>query len=404
MLTDKAIRAAVPRDKPYRLTDGRGLTLVVHPNGSRYWRLRYRIHGKEKLLAIGTYPRVTLAKARKAAEHARGLLEAGTDPVQQRREEKRQARIRVENSVEAIAREWHGQLAPRWKPHHAAYVLRTLERDVFPLIGHRPIAEVSPGEVLDTVKAVEQREALDQAKRLLQRVAAVFRYAVQTGRASSNPAAELSGVLKTMPVTHRPALPVEQLPEFLVALDRFTGHPLTRLAIELLLLTWCRPGEVRGARWEEIDIEAEVWRIPADRMKMQTDHIIPLSPQALRVIEQVQVHSSWCELLFPNRQTPRKSISENTMNRAIGRMGFSATPHGFRALASTIANEQTDFSADAIEKALSHVERNKVRAAYHRAEYLDERRRLLAWWADFLDRQRAIGRGDNVVSIPMVRA
>lgn len=402
MLTVKAIEAARPGDKPRKLSDSLGLYLLVHPNGSRYWRLKYRIHGKEKALALGVYPDVSLSAAREARDAARKLIQTGTDPVQQRKHEQRLARIRAENAFEAIACEWHGQMASRWTEGHAKAVLWSLKRDAFPTLGDRPIAEITPAEVLDTLRAVERRDALDVAARVLQRVKAVFRYAVQTGRASSNPAAELAGTLKTRKVTHQPALPREELPAFLVKLDAYDGHPLTRLALHLLILTWTRPGELRGARWDEFDIEAATWRIPAERMKMNREHQVPLSRQALAVVEALRPLSERFAWLFPNQNQVIRPMSENTMTYAIYRLGYKsrATAHGFRAVASTIANEDGQFRPDVIERQLAHEERNKVRAAYHRAEYLDERRRMMQWWADFLDRQRAIGRGENVVALP----
>jgi integrase len=403
-LTVKAIDAAKPGDKPRKLFDSQGLFLLVHPNGSKYWRVKYRHHGKEKLLALGVYPDVPMAAAREARDAARKLIKAGLDPVQQRRHEQRQARIQVDNAFEAIAREWHEQMSGRWSAGHAKAVLWSLQRDAFPTLGPRPVAEITPAEVLDTLKAVEKREALEIAGRVLQRVKAVFRYAVQTGRAQVNPAAELTGVLKTRRVTHQPALPREELPAFLDQLDAYDGQPLTRLALNLLILTWTRPGELRGARWAEFDTEGAIWRIPAERMKMQTPHIVPLSRQALALIEELRSLTERFALLFPNQNRITQPISENTMTYAIYRMGYKsrATAHGFRAVASTIANEAGRFRPDVIERQLAHEERNKVRAAYHRAEYLDERRELMQWWADYLDRQRAIGQGRNVVALARI--
>jgi integrase len=401
-LTAKTIEAAKPGDKIRKLPDGAGLFLWVHTNGSKYWRLRYRFNGRESTLALGIYPEMSLAAAREARDAARRLIRSGTDPVQQRKHEKRLARIQAANAFEVIAREWHEKMEGRWSPDHADRVLKSLRKEVFPAIGDRPVNDITPPEVLELLRAVERRDALETAARVLQRVKAVFRYAVQTGRASSNPAAELAGVLKTRKVTHQPALPREELPAFLAALDGYDGHPLTRLALNLLLLTWTRPGELRGARWEEFDIEAATWRIPADRMKMNREHQVPLSPQALAIIEEVRPLSGRFELLFPSERQVTRPMSENTMTYALYRLGYKsrATAHGFRAVASTIANEEGHFRPDVIERQLAHQEADKVRAAYHRAEYLDDRRRMMQWWSDYLDQQRAIGRGENVVALP----
>lgn len=385
-LTDQAIKAAKPKDKPYRLTDERGMYLEVHPNGSRYWRLKYRYAGKEKRLAIGVYPEVSLKEARNLRDEARKQLVNGIDPSEEKRRQRRHRSVLAANSFEVIAREWHDYQKGRWSTGHADRVIKALEKDAFPRIGKRPIAEITAADLLEVIRAVEKRDALDVASRLLQRCSSVFRYAIQTDRAESNPANDLQGALKTRKVTHRRALSRAELPEFLERLEAYEGQPLTRLALRLIVLTFVRSRELRGARWEEFDMEEGMWRIPAERMKMKRDHLVPLSKQAVATLKEVQALTGSYQLAFPNQSDLRKSMSENTLIYALYRMGYHkrATVHGFRATASTILNE-SGFNHDAIERQLAHAERNKVRAAYHRSEYLEDRKRMMQWWADFLD-------------------
>ncbi|MDQ3797601.1 MAG: site-specific integrase, partial [Pseudomonadota bacterium] len=291
-----------------------------------------------------------------------------------------------ENSFESIAREWQEQNEGRWAHHHAFVVLRSLQREVFPTLGAKPIHEITAPMILETIKRIAKRDALEVASRVLQRVSSVIRYAIQTGRATYNPAADLVGSLKTRKVTHRAALSRAELPEFLTKLNAYDGHPITRLAMKLMVLTFVRSSELRGARWEEFDFERAEWRIPAERMKMGTEHIVPLSRQAVAVIEELRPITGRYELLFPNRNSLNKPMSENALIYAMYRMGYhsKATVHGFRATASTILHE-LGFWPDVIERQLAHAERNSFRAAYRRSEYLEERRRMMQAWADYLD-------------------
>lgn len=385
-LTDTAVRQARPKEKAYKLADGGGLFLLVQPNGAKYWRWKYRFAGKEKLLALGVYPEISLKEARSRRDKARKLLDSGTDPTAHRRAEKRRQKVLAANSFEAIAREWHEHQRGRWTATHADRVLDSLEKDLFPSLGLRPIAEITPAEVLDVVRAVERRDALDVAHRVLQRAAAVFRYAIQTSRAEVNPATELRGALKTRATVHRAALTADELPEFLEKLDAYDGEALTRLGLSLVVLTFVRSRELREARWEEIDFDDALWRIPAARMKMRRDHLVPLSTQAIEVLEQIRLLTGRFDLVFPGRSNITKPMSENTLLYAMYRMGYHqrATVHGFRATASTILNEQ-GWPPDVIERQLAHAERNKVRAAYHRSEYLAERTKMMQAWADYLD-------------------
>lgn len=391
-LSDTAARQAKFTGKQQKLSDEKGLFLLITSSG-KYWRLKFRFGGKEKVPALGVYPEVSLKEARVKRDEARRLLADGIDPSLARKQSKVASRLASENSFEVIAREWHQSQLARWSPIHAQRVIESLEADAFPDLGLVPVAELTAPIMLDALRKIEARGATETAGRVLQRISSVMRYAIQTGRVSYNPAQDLKGALRATKQEHRPALPRADLPEFYRRLAAEPLNPATRLAIHLLMLTMTRPGEVRFARWDEFDMARAEWRIPAERMKMRVPHIVPLSRQALAVLEELRQISGHCELLFPSERKLTNPISENTLSYAMGRMGYKgiATPHGFRALASTILNEE-GFDPDVIERQLAHAERNKVRAAYHRAEYLDDRRKLLQWLADFYESQQ----GSNV--------
>jgi len=386
-LTNTAAKSAKPRDKQWKLSDSGGLYLLIHPNGSKYWRLKYRYQGKEKTLALGVYPDISIAEAREKRDTAKAILRDGNDPSVIRKQKKRIARINSENNFEAVARDWFEQQENVWSEGHTDRVIKSLEQDVFPVIGYRPINELSPPDILEVVRKVESRDALDVAGRILQRCNAIFRYAVQTGRAQLNPASELKGVLKTRKVEHRAAITRAELPKLLKDVSSYNGYLITKLALKLLMLTFVRPGELRFARWVEFDLKHNVWRIPGERMKMKTEHLVPLSRQAINILEELKPISGHYDLLFPGERSRAKPISENTMTYALYRMGYKsrATAHGFRTTASSILNEE-GFNPDAIERQLSHLERNQVRGAYtQHAEYLKDRAKMMQWWADYLD-------------------
>lgn len=392
MLTDKECRNAKPKDKPYRLADEKALYLEVMPNGSRYWRMKYRHAGKEKRLAVGVYPEVSLTAARKQRDEARALLAAGMDPGETRKTEKRARLLAAENSFEAVAREWYGKQVHTWVNTHAKDVLRRLEVNIFPALGHRPIIEIDAPELLDAVRKIEARGAHDLAHRVLAVCGQVFRYGIATGRCRRNLSADLRGALTPHKKKHQAAVRPEELPDLLRKVDAYdkeTGDTLTRLALQLMAVTFVRTGELIGARWEEFDQAAGLWIIPAVRMKMKTEHVVPLSRQALAVLAEVKPLAGHSPYLFPGRNRDRP-ISNNTMLFALYRMGYKGkmTGHGFRAVASTILNE-SGFRPDVIERQLAHCERNEVRGAYNRAEYLPERRQLMQWWAAYLDGVKA---------------
>ena len=386
-LTDPKVRLAKPTEKPYKLFDGGGLFLLVQPGGSKLWRLKYRFGGKEKLFAIGSYDKgVSLKKAREARDRARDQLIEGIDPGASKKKEKHAEREQAENTFRTIGLNWAETYGARWTETHRNRVVASLEKDAFSALGDLPIKVITPPMVLSVIRAVESRGALDVASRILQRTSAIFRYAIQTGRAIYNPAADMKGVLKTRKVEHRSTISRDELPDFLKKLDAYCGDLITKLALRLIVLTFVRTGELRGARWEEFDVAKREWRISPERMKMRSAHIVPLSPQALAVVEELRPLTGQFDLLFPSQRDQQRPISENTLLYALYRLGYHkrATVHGFRALASTILNE-TGFRPDVIERQLAHVERNKVRAAYHRSEYLEERRKMMDWWGTCIE-------------------
>jgi integrase len=388
-LTDAKLRNLTEPGKHF---DGGGLYLELTKAGGRYWRMKYRFNGKENRLAFGVYPAVSLKAARDLAAVARKTLLDGADPGELRKAAKVKAIYEAVNTLESVARDWLAHQAARWAPITRDRIRASLEADIFPTLGARPIASIKPSEVMAAVKRVEARGASDQADRVLKRVKAVYRWAVTHERVESNPMVDLvpSEILKPRQVTHRPAMADSDLPDYLRKLDAYEGDPHTVQALRLLMLTATRPGETRGALWAEFDLDAALWIIPAERMKMRTEHRIPLSRQALEVLRTMQPLSGGRALVFPSPFYPSKSLSENTFNSALARMGYkgSATAHGFRALFSTVANE-CNWNPDAIERQLAHVERNGVRAAYHRFTYLDDRIKLMQWWADYLDGRKA---------------
>lgn len=385
-LSDAACRGAKPdpSGKPRKLTDGGGLYLHVAPGGGKLWRMRYRFAGKEKLLSFGPYPTVTLADARALRDKAKRALVEGRDPGA---DNKAAMTAPAGETLEAVAREWIRAQSATWTPAHSTRILSRFERDVFPTIGARTIAELTAAEVLAMLRPVEDR-APDIAGRIRQTMGAVMRYAVATGRAPRDPVTDLRGALKPSPrVKHMAALKAGELSDFMVILRRYEadgGELQTQLAIELVMHTFVRTNELRFGRWTEID--GDLWRIPAERMKMGREHIVPLTPQSLALLRQLKKTAGQSEWIVPGERG--KPISENTMLYALYRMGYRsrATIHGMRALASTVLNESELWSADAIELQLAHMPRDAVRRAYNRTLRLDERRRMMNWWSDYLDR------------------
>lgn len=397
MLTETAIRAAKAKEKPAKLFDGGGLYLLVNPQGSRLWRLKYRIHGKEKLLAIGAYPDVSLKRAREKRDEARRLLTDGIDPSAQRKAEK----LAHAETFETIACEWldlHRKRFSAASIEKAEWMFNDL---LNPFLGSKPITTITAPEILTVLRKLEARGKHETAHRLRQRCGQVFRYAVATGRALRDPTVDLRGALAPIVVAHRAAITEpKRIGELLRAIDDYQGQPATTAALKLAPLVFARPGELRAAEWSEFTLDSKEpeWRIPAERMKMREMHLVPLSRQAVTVLRELEAHTGDGKYLFPSLRTSARPISENTVNAALRRLGYTKddmTGHGFRAMASTCLNEQ-GWHPDLIELQLAHAERNKVRAAYNRAERLAERRKMMQTWADYLD---ALRLSKNIVPI-----
>lgn len=362
--------------------DAHGLYIFVRPSGSKLWRQKYRFNGKEKLLTHGKYPNVTLAQARALRDDALSLLAEGVDPSKA----KRQAKAQLANTFGTIAKEWFDKQSLNWKPNHATKVWGQIERDLLPALKDQPIDKITPTDLLEVLKKVESRGALDVASRLRQRCEGIFKLAILTERAKTNPATQLVGVLKTKKVKHLIALDHKELPKFFADLEAFDSHPVVKLAVKVIVHTFIRSRELRFTTWGEIDFDKREWLIPGERMKMGVDHFVPLTPQVIELFRELQQYNGDKEYVFASPSRPRQPLSENAMIQLIYRMGYKnkTTIHGFRTTASTFLNE-SGYNPDAIERQLSHADRNQVRAAYNRSEYLAERRRLLNDWSNHLD-------------------
>ena len=380
MLNNDIIETLEQVERPKKHFDGRGMYLYQQPTGAKYWRLKYRYEGLEKTYAMGVYPRVSLEQAREKTEEAKQLLIQGIDPSEYKKNQ----------GFEIIAREWFDNERGGWKKRHADIVMNSLEKDVFPYLATRNISAIRPPELLTLIRRIEKRGALRVAEKVLQRIRAIFRYAIQTGRAKNNPASELVGVIKTKKVQHRKALPLEELPAFIEAVKNYEGMASTRNAILLMILVFVRTDELREATWDEIDIEESTWRIHEDRTKKERPHIVPLSHQAISLLKELPSYKTG-GYLFEGRKAG-KTISDKTMIHALYRLGYKgkATIHGFRGVASTALNESGLFSVDMIERQLAHIEGNAVRRAYNHAQHLPERIKMMQWWADYLDKQQGI--------------
>ncbi|MDO4997906.1 MAG: integrase arm-type DNA-binding domain-containing protein [Neisseria sp.] len=384
-LTDKQIKNAKPSDKKQTLSDGGGLSLIITPTGGKYWQFNFRFDGKQKTLRLGVYPDVPLAKAREKHVQAKSLLADGIDPAAQKQEAKQARQTALKNTFAKIAAEWHAHQKPSWTTAHAVKVWRSFEVDILPELGKHAINAISIKQVQIVIERVAARGALDTAKTVLQRIKAVFNYAIRTERAENNPAVPLTGLIKAPKEQHMPALPQNELVEFYRRLMRENVKQPTRIAMLLIMLTFVRSGTLRRAQWHEIDFEAREWRIPAEKMKMKTAHIVPLADWTISLLKDLHLLTGYSSFLFPAVGNPSKPMSENTLSYLTGRMGYKnmATPHGFRSLATDVLNEN-GFNRDAIERQMAHAERDKVRAAYHRTEYLPQRHEMMQWYADFL--------------------
>lgn len=388
-LTDKAVMNAKPDSKPRKLFDGDGLFLLVKPDGGKYWRLKFRFGGKEKLLALGVYPKLTLAAARIEAGKARKLLVNGIDPTAERRAIKEAAEAEsqvMRNTFERVALEWYEFKRSNWADATVRKAEEALRIDLIPAIGSRPIADLTSPEVVKALQAVEKRSP-HMADKARQYCGSIVRYAIRTGKRDDGRFLDLRDVLKPLNEARPATLEAQDLPAFLKALENYEGALQTRIAVKLLMLTFVRPSELTGAAWAEFNLIAAEWRIPAERMKMSQPHIVPLSSQAVRLLHELHAITGASTYLFPNRHASKsRPMTRDTLSKALRSLGYQGkvTPHRFRTMASTLLNEM-GFHSDWIERQLAHKETNKIRAAYNRAQYMTERRRMMQHWADYLD-------------------
>lgn len=394
MLTDTAIRKAKPADKPQRMFDGGGLYLEVSPAGGKLWRLKYRFNGKEKRLALGSYPDTGLADAREKRDVARKLLAADIDPGEHRKAEKAAGEERAANSFEVIAREWMGRQT--WVDGYRVKLESRMANDVYPYIGKRPVAELSAPEFLQVGRRIEERGAVESAHRALQVCGQVIRYAIATGRAEHNPVADLRGALASPEVRHHAAITdPRELGSLLRAIEGYSGDVTTRAALKLSALLFVRPGELRHAEWAEIDLVACEWNIPAGKMKMRQPHLVPLCEQAVATLRELHQLTGRGQYVFPGGRSPRRPMSNNAINAALRRMGYGTdtmTAHGFRATARTILDEVLGCRVDYIEHQLAHAVKDPNGRAYNRTAHLPERRKMMQGWADYLDSLRIGGK------------
>lgn len=390
--SDFACRNAKPNAKPQKLTVGDGLHMLVNPDGRKYWRMAYRWRGKQRTLALGVYPKVGLAAAKAACDAARKELASGIDPSVAKQQRSRELATAADNTFETSARKWLEKRSKVLNQKYAAQILRRLEADIFPQIGRRPIREIEAPEILLALRKVEKRGAIESARRLRQVIGQIFRFAIaEGGVVKRDPSSDLKGALERVVTKHHKAMPLAEMPAFLRAVEQYDGEQQTALGLRLVILTFLRTSELRAGRWSEfenMDSAEPLWRIPAERMKKRREHLVPLSHQAVKVLQGLRSLGGDSEFVFPSAGA-EKFMSNNTLLYALYRLGYHgrATTHGFRGIASTVLHE-AGFNSDWIELQLAHVDRDKTRAAYNAAQHLVERRRMLQWWADHLDTVR----------------
>ncbi|MBN1225001.1 MAG: integrase arm-type DNA-binding domain-containing protein [Candidatus Aminicenantes bacterium] len=391
-LTDTKIRNAKPPEKPRKLFDGGGLFLLLTPKGSKLWRLKYRVQGKEKLLALGSYPEISLSEARRRREDTRSQIANGIDPGAVRKAQKQAATEETE-TIEVIAREWHEKFQSTWTTGHAVTIMSRLQRDLFPWIGKRPIKEIKAPELLAVLRRVESRGALESAHRIRTIAGQVFRYAVATGRAERDPSSDLKGALPQPEKKHLAAITdPKEVAQLLRAIDGYQGSFVVKCAMKLAPLFFVRPGELRHAEWAEFNFDEALWKIPAEKMKMRQSHFVPLSKQALEILKELKQLTGVSKYVFPSARSMARPMSNNAILAALRRMGYekgSMTAHGYRAMARTILDEVLQFRPDFIEHQLAHAVRDPNGRAYNRTSHLEERRNMMQKWADYLDGLKA---------------
>jgi len=389
-LTEVKIKSAKIKDKKYKLSDSEGLYLLVHTNGSKYWRLKYRYNGKEKVYSIGIYPQLSLAAAREERFRIKQQLKERINPNDEKKTEILEARLKTDDSFESVAREWHAKNINKWTPKQANRIKLWIEKDTLPTIGHMQISEVKPMHILEIMRKIESRKAYDVTRRVLSVCSQVFRYGLPIGKCQYDVTVGINKALVYVKSENLKCVSTSEFPQLLKDIERHDCTKLTKYALNLIVLTFVRTGELRFAKWSEIDFDKKEWRIPAERMKMREQHIVPLSKQAIINLEQIKSLGLKSDYVFPNENSPKKVMSENTMLFALYDMKYRGkmTVHGFRQIASTILNE-SGFKPDAVERQLSHCERNNIRRAYNHAQYLPERKEMMQWWADHLDGLKA---------------
>lgn len=388
-LTELKCKSAKPSEKARKIADGQGLYLEIMSSGSKYWRMKYRHLGKEKRLAFGVYPEISLKEAREKRAQARKLIADGKDPSYVKKQKKNQVTADAGNTFEKIAREWHEHNKDSWKPNHAENIIKRLDKDVFPAIGSMPIKDITPKVLLDMAVLIQARGANELAKRVIQMSKHIFRYGIITGRATDNPADHLKGLIKPKPKSHFASLEAKDLPEFLDVLytNKARLMPLTHLAVQFMMLTFVRTSEMIKAEWDEFDFEEKMWLIPASRMKMNKDHLVPLSDQSIKILQEIRESHRNKRFVFPSRQSSQKYMSNNTILMALRRMGYGGkmTGHGFRSLAMSTIMEKLGYRFEVPDRQLAHSKKGDVNKAYDRAMFLDERKVMMQDWSDYLD-------------------
>ena len=384
-LNDRQIKNAKPAEKQYKLSDGHSLYLLIKPNGGKYWRFDYAIDGKRKTLSIGTYPTISLAEARQAAEDARRKVANGQSPSEAKQQEKQIKQVAMLHTFEYLAMQWHRANNHRWKPIHSNRIINDMQKDVFPYIGQKQIDNIAVSDVKALIERIAERGANVTAEKVRQWISAIYNYAAMLEITDRNPAAPLRGLLAKGGNRHMPALPREEVTEFYRRLDMADIYPQNRLAVMLVMLVFVRSTELRGGEWSEIDWKSKTWTIPASRMKRPHIHTVPLSDWTIELLRELHEQTGQGRYMFPSRINADGYISEGTLNNIINSLGYKgqATPHGFRSLASSLLNEQ-GYNPDAIERQLAHIESNRIRAAYNRAEYTEERQAMMQWYSDWL--------------------
>ncbi|HHZ2185584.1 TPA: tyrosine-type recombinase/integrase [Escherichia coli] len=388
-LNDMQIRRAKPEAKAYTFGDGLGLSLLIEPNGSKSWRFRYRYAGKPKMISLGVYPTITLADARSRRDEARKLVAEGKNPSEVRKEQKLAMQTESENAFEKIAREWHQLKSAKWSAGYASDIMEAFKNDIFPYVGTRPVGEIKPLELLNVLRKIEKRGALEKMRKVRQRCSEVFRYAIATGRAEYNPAADLSSALEVHQSNHFPFLKADEIPDFLRALEGYSGSKLVQIATKLLMITGVRTIELRAALWQEFDLDNAIWEIPAERMKMRRPHLVPFEPPRFSwrvdLLNELKIMTGNYRYVFPGRNDPNRPMSEASINQAIKRIGYGGkvTGHGFRHTLSTILHEQ-GFESAWIEIQLAHVDKNSIRGTYNHAQYFSGRKSMMDWYSNLI--------------------